>query len=234
MARISTYAIDNNVTSQDKWIGTDSNGGITKNFTPQGVADWINSVNAVGIAGQINFRFQSDLTGGRSSGTISFDAGGGNNTAFSAVTTIKASKYNSGDVLIIDFLTVLNNKYILLCQVDDANKFGIYRVTGIVQDIEEPNFYDIGLDLVTSNGGLIQDEYYAVATWPEGVNDKHYAHNQSSASTTWSITHNLNKFPSVTVVLSTGQKGYGDVTYTDENNLTISFTGAESGKAYMN
>ena len=234
MARISTYAIDNNVTSQDKWIGTDSNGSVTKNFTPQGVADWINSVNAVGIAGQINFRFQSDLTGGRSSGTISFDAGGGNNTAFSAVTTIKASKYNSGDVLIIDFLTILNSKYILLCQVDDANKFGIYRVTGIVQDIEEPNFYDIGLDLVTSNGGLIQDEYYAVAAWPEGVNDKHYAHNQSSASTTWSITHNLNKFPSVTVVLSTGQKGYGDVTYTDENNLTISFTGAESGKAYMN
>ena len=234
MARISTYAIDNNVTSQDKWIGTDSNGSITKNFTPQGVADWINSVNAVGIAGQINFRFQSDLTGGRSSGTISFDAGGGDNTAFSAVTTIKASKYNSGDVLIIDFLTVLNNKYILLCQVDDINKFGIYRTASIVQDVDEPNFYDIGLELVASNGALAQDEYYSVMAWAGETADKHYSHSQSSANATWSIAHNLNKFPSVTIVLSTGKQGYADVNHIDKNNLTITFAGAESGKAYMN
>jgi hypothetical protein len=234
MARISTYAIDNNVTSQDKWIGTDSNGSITKNFTPQGIADWINSVNAVGIAGQINFRFQSDITSGRSSGTISFDAGGGDDTAFSAITTIKASRYNSGTVLIIDFLKVLNSKYILLCQVDDANKFGIYKVTSIVQDIDEPNFYDIGLDLITSNGGLIQDEYYAVVAWPEGVNDKHYMHNQVVASSSWEITHNLGKHPSVSIVDSGGNWVIGDIAYTNENTLTINFTAAFSGKAYLN
>ena len=36
------------------------------------------------------------------------------------------------------------------------------------------------------------------------------------------------------MVLSTGQKGYGDVIYIDENNLTITFASAESGKAYIN
>jgi len=61
-----------------------------------------------------------------------------------------------------------------------------------------------------------------------------YTFVQAGASATWAVQHNLDKFPSVTMVLSTGQKGYGDVVYIDENNLTITFASAESGKAYMN
>ena len=61
-----------------------------------------------------------------------------------------------------------------------------------------------------------------------------YTFVQAGASATWTVQHNLDKFPSVTMVLSTGQKGYGDVVYIDENNLTITFASAESGKAYMN
>ena len=61
-----------------------------------------------------------------------------------------------------------------------------------------------------------------------------YTFVQASASATWTVQHNLDKFPSVTMVLSTGQKGYGDIVYIDENNLTITFASAESGKAYMN
>ena len=61
-----------------------------------------------------------------------------------------------------------------------------------------------------------------------------YTFVQAGASATWTVQHNLDKFPSVTMTLSTGQKGYGDVVYIDENNLTITFASAESGKAYMN
>jgi len=61
-----------------------------------------------------------------------------------------------------------------------------------------------------------------------------YTFVQATASATWTVQHNLDKFPSVTMVLSTGQKGYGDIVYIDENNLTITFASAESGKAYMN
>jgi len=61
-----------------------------------------------------------------------------------------------------------------------------------------------------------------------------YTFVQAGASATWTVQHNLDKFPSVTMVLSTGQKGYGDIVYIDENNLTITFASAESGKAYMN
>ncbi len=66
------------------------------------------------------------------------------------------------------------------------------------------------------------------------MGDKNYVHPQDQASAIWTVRHNLNKFPSCTMVLSTGQQGYGDVTFIDENELTITFAGAESGKAYIN
>ena len=57
---------------------------------------------------------------------------------------------------------------------------------------------------------------------------------QSNGSATWTVAHNLNKFPSVTVVLSSGDMGIADVSHQDKNNLTISFAVATSGKAYLN
>lgn len=66
------------------------------------------------------------------------------------------------------------------------------------------------------------------------IPDKNYIHNQIVASANWSISHNLNKFPSVTVVDSGGNKVQGDVIYIDNNNLTISFSAPFSGKVYLN
>jgi hypothetical protein len=67
--------------------------------------------------------------------------------------------------------------------------------------------------------------------------DKHYSHNQSSPSATWTITHNLGKVPSVSVIDSSGKLVYGTVELTEDNELnelTIYFNGAFSGKAYLN
>lgn len=61
-----------------------------------------------------------------------------------------------------------------------------------------------------------------------------YIHVQSSASQIWNIEHGLGKFPSVSVVDSAGTLVYGDVAYNDDNTLTINFTAAFSGKAYLN
>ena len=40
MARISTYAIDNNIDGQDKVLGSNSEGFITKNYTFDGIVAW--------------------------------------------------------------------------------------------------------------------------------------------------------------------------------------------------
>ena len=166
MARINTYTTDTNITDQDKWIGTDSNGGVTKNFTPEGVADWINSTNSVGIAGQSNFKFQTDLGTGRQNGTISFDAGSGDGTLFSTVNDIKISKYGADGNLILDFLQNLVGTFILLCQVDDTNNFGVYRLDSLTQDEVETDFYTAVLTAYGSNGTLQTDEYYGVVAYP--------------------------------------------------------------------
>ena len=64
--------------------------------------------------------------------------------------------------------------------------------------------------------------------------DANFIFTQSIPSTTWSITHNLDKFCSVTVVSDSNQIMIGDVNYLNTNSLTITFSAAFSGKAYLN
>ena len=60
-----------------------------------------------------------------------------------------------------------------------------------------------------------------------------YVHNQVSAATSWSITHNLRFYPNVSIVDSALSHVMGEVTYIDENSLTVSFSSAFSGKAFL-
>ena len=71
------------------------------------------------------------------------------------------------------------------------------------------------------------------------IGDITYTHNQSSTSNTWVITHNLHRFPSVTVIDSGGTIVQGTVVYNSNKQLTITFFSGSSalatqGKAYMN
>ncbi len=53
------------------------------------------------------------------------------------------------------------------------------------------------------------------------------------AATSWVITHNLGYYPNVTVVDSTGTVCEGDLTYTNNNSLTLTFSEAITGTAYL-
>ncbi len=61
-----------------------------------------------------------------------------------------------------------------------------------------------------------------------------YVHTQSSPSATWSISHNLGRRPSVTVVDSAGTVVIGEVTYLSDNTLRVEFSAGFSGQAYLN
>ncbi len=67
-----------------------------------------------------------------------------------------------------------------------------------------------------------------------GSGDLTYTHPQGAASAVWVITHNLGKRPSVTVQDSAFDAVDGDVFYNDTNTLTITFSAAFSGVAYLN
>lgn len=61
-----------------------------------------------------------------------------------------------------------------------------------------------------------------------------YVHTQSSASSSWTITHNLGRRPGVTIVDSGGNVQIGEVLYNSDNQITVSFAAAFGGYAYLN
>lgn len=67
-----------------------------------------------------------------------------------------------------------------------------------------------------------------------GGGDANLEFNQTPASAVWTITHNLNKYPSVTVVDSAGDECEGSVNHISRNLLTITFSAAFSGRAFLN
>jgi hypothetical protein len=61
-----------------------------------------------------------------------------------------------------------------------------------------------------------------------------YVFVQSTPSATWTINHDLNKYPSVSIVDSANDEVIGEVNYTSTTQVVISFSAAFSGKAFLN
>lgn len=62
----------------------------------------------------------------------------------------------------------------------------------------------------------------------------YYLHDQQVANDTWTVNHNMNKYPSINIVDTANDIIMGEVRYNSLNQLTITFTSAVSGKAYLN
>lgn len=77
----------------------------------------------------------------------------------------------------------------------------------------------------------------ASGTWPATyitlTGSNRHIHTQGSAATTWTVTHTLGGYPSVTVVDSTGSTVIGGVQYDSETQVTLTFSAAFSGSAYL-
>ena len=83
-------------------------------------------------------------------------------------------------------------------------------------------------------GGSSTTANGVISIAPFGTEGYEYTFTQSAAASTWTINHNLDRFPSVTTVDSAGSIINGAITYTDSNTITVVFTSATSGKAYLN
>jgi hypothetical protein len=91
----------------------------------------------------------------------------------------------------------------------------------IVQAIQQPQ---TTVTTTSSSGGL------SPAQIPDLVS---YQHTQSAAASSWTIEHNLNFMPNVTVVDSGGNLVEANITYTSVTVLTVAFSSAISGVAYL-
>jgi hypothetical protein len=68
---------------------------------------------------------------------------------------------------------------------------------------------------------------------PAGPPGGNYSFSQAIPSATWNITHNLGFNPSVSVVDSANSIVEGQVTYINTNSLSVSFSAAFSGSAFL-
>lgn len=62
---------------------------------------------------------------------------------------------------------------------------------------------------------------------------RRHTHTQTSASTTWTITHTLGGKPQVTVVDTGDNVVHGDVQYLSNTQIVCSFSAAFAGYAYL-
>jgi len=239
MARINTYELDTDINGGDRWIGSDSGFyNKTKNFTPVKLADYFNNSESINQSNTLRFRYQTlDPFETRSFGTISFENEIGSQVPFSDISEVLLSKKTEGNIVVSDFLLDIGTSKILLHKSDTINEYGVYIVNNIEEDLNETDFLKVSLSFIQGNGSLYEDNSYFISVVDfEGVilSDKNYLHNQALPLQVWNISHNLGKYPSVSVILSSGQVGLADVIHIDENNLIINFSGAESGKATLN
>lgn len=66
------------------------------------------------------------------------------------------------------------------------------------------------------------------------VKDKSGAFENTTASKTWVILHNLGKKPSVTVIDNYGDVVWCDIEYTNDNTVTLRFSDETAGTVYLN
>ena len=228
MARISSYPIDTDIVGQDKLLGSDNAGLITKNYTLDGISGWMNATGSVAIAGQNNYGYEIF---GATEGIIS---GPSPNALFSSITTLTFTKTSAAGNDVINYLATLIGRSVILARLKNLNNFGVYRLNSLVVDANNADLYNASFTLIVANGRITASEYYGFAIYPEISGDKNFVFSQGTPASTWTITHDLNKFPSVSVVNSANEVVYGEIDYIDVNSLTVTFNGGFSGKAYLN
>lgn len=102
--------------------------------------------------------------------------------------------------------------------ISDGTTFDNIPIGGILT-FESPNS---GLAIVASDNKL---------TFTAKLG---YVFTQSTPSTTWTINHDLGKYPAVSIVDSANDEVIGEVHYTSTTQIVLTFSAAFSGKAFLN
>lgn len=229
MARLTTYQTDTNVTGTDKLLGTDT-GGATKNYTLDSVGEYFTENNIVTLSGQLAFVFESSVIEA-GDGQFFVNDGTGGIPELAGITKINIStKYADGAGLEEMLNEIIDDKFLIV----EARNQNVKAILTTQTYTDADNDYkDIEVIASNATGGLEDGKVYLLSKYFTG-GDKNYTHVQSNAATTWTITHNLNKKPAVSIVDSADNVIIGQVQHTDLNNLTITLSSATSGKAYIN
>ena len=233
MARISSYPYDSTVTDNDAWIGTESLNRKTKQFTAAAVANYLNLNAKVNVGGQMSFKWSDTQNGG--SGTISKTGGGGSTSAFNSITELRFSKKELNGQRVIEFLTYLIGKDILIGQGDEISQFGHYKLNTYNVDPGNASYYIATLTYIGGNGTIAaQGTQYTVIHFSIDSGDVNLKQTFPS-SAQWVINNTTGKAePSVTLIDGNENQIFGQVDYTSTTQITVNFDQAVAGASILN
>ena len=244
MARISTYPVDQNPEGSDILLGTDASGGTdaTKNFR---ISD-ISLILINDFLANDSWTFNIDEADAEMrKAQLFFAAGGGNNTSWANITTLRSVLLMGNNTNAQPYLQYLLtndpvtgqpvvNNLIKISDRNDLSSFGVFSFTSLTAVGGKTDIYDIGLTFIKGAGSIQKKHVYGINIDPSDATDKTFEFTQGVPSTTWNIQHNLNKFPSITVIDTADTVVTGQYTYIDNNNVTLTFSAGFAGKAYLN
>ena len=227
MARISSYPLDITIQDTDAWVGSDSVSRSTKQYTALAVANYLNIKGKISISAQMVFRSVSSNPGaGDFTGPV-------DGSAMTAITTMQLSTADVSGQDIVAFMNYLVGSNILISEQNEISTFGHFLIDSYT--VSTAGFYTLNLTNIGGNGNVSDLLYYDFAVFQlSSQQSPTFTFNQIVASTTWVINHNLSKFPSITVIDTAGTVVTGEYTYTDNNNVTLTFSAGFAGKAYLN
>jgi len=227
MARISSYPLDITIQDTDAWVGSDSVSRSTKQYTALAVANYLNIKGKISISAQMVFRSVSS-----NPGTGDF-FGPVDGSAMTAITTMQLSTADVSGQDIVAFMEYLVGSNILISEQNEISTFGHFLIDSYT--VSTPGFYTLNLTNIGGSGNVSDLIYYDFAVFQlSSQQSPTFTFNQVVASTIWVINHNLGKFPSITVIDTAGTVVTGEYTYTDNNNVTLTFSAGFAGKAYLN
>ena len=230
MARISTYIQDTDLQASDKVIGTDSTGARTRNFSLLSIGRYLNKSGALAVARQVLFNFQEDITT-RARGSVSYETGGLG--TLQSTTELIVSKLTASSVAVDQLLTYGIGKNVAIFNPYKLNDFAEYKVLTVADWVDDSGFMKITLQYVTGTGSFLDGETFGFAFFKDAT-DSYYEHVQSTSSAVWTIVHNLNKKPSITIVDSADTEVIGEIQYIDQYTAQVTFIAPFKGKAYCN
>ena len=143
------------------------------------------------------------------------------------ISGVDASSQNT-----VAFMQYLVGNNILISEQNDISKFGhftidSYTVVGAIATLNLTNLF--------GNGNLDLNKFYDFAVFTlSSQGAPTFIFNQAVPATTWDVTHNLGKFPSITVIDTGDTVVTGEYNYTNNNNVILTFSAAFAGKAYLN
>ena len=231
MARISTYIFDQNVTKKDFVIGSDAQTNYTRNYRLEDLAKFFGKQQS-SLGDKFAYVYDqlsvySDLTKAEASLSNKTQV----NSLFSSVDSIFLSKFNDqGDDVTSFFQSIQENGVLRVHNGFRTTDYGVYRVQDVIDTGND--VLEIVVDLLQGNGS-ITDQETLVFSASFTLTDKTYSTPEMYGDV-WQIQHNLGKFPSVSIVDTSGNMIYAEIQYNDLNNITITFASSVAGKAHIN